>query len=78
MGINPANPAPVKPAITNELDDGIVRDDGGLMHLFVVRKQLPAAARVSDQEFSKNERMTTDLFTAQEPVELRGMWRAIR
>jgi hypothetical protein len=55
VNINPAQAAAVQGPVPNEANNIAVRNAAGLMHPFIRRKKLPAAATIADEEFPVNE-----------------------
>src|SRR5262249_19544600 len=54
-----------------------MRNSGGLMHCFIRRQQVLAAAPVADEQFSVNEFVAGHFVALKQTVQFGGVWRAI-
>ena len=66
MGVDPADPGSLDAAMAHECDDGGVKDDGGVMHLFVAGEQGLAPANVVDEQLAMDKVLTADFGAAQQ------------
>jgi hypothetical protein len=69
MNIDPADAASMQIPLPNERDHVAMGHKARLMHLFISSQQFPATTSISNQEFSIDQLVSSDLIETQEFVQ---------